>query len=756
MNDIQIRYFWEELKKHQFFSNAFIAVQKNNSWFDAKNDELITNADLLNIINARKSGEKFRKFPDPWKVCLWAPKSNICVVVEVARKTQESTIAKNYELLISTINIATKFYYANHDTLTGVLNRHGIQWELERVIPSWVNENADVLDINQELPVDNEIALFTFDLDRFKSINDTYGHAVGDAVLQIFATRLNSIAPDLQKSFSVSCVFGRPGGEEFELVVCGKAGAVPIDKIVERLLAGIRSPNIPSPEDVKRIQKKYPSAGAVSGLANVTNKVTASIGVATKIVNKNTAATDEMYSELRRDADVALYRAKSDGRDCCRLFSDIRIKHGRVHEYHKNSNLIVADIGSDVGVRKSDVYRVFFPPFLGRDINVGDERGAKKLGRYPHVESVRVIVIDVQERASTCALIDCSTSIDVPNGALLQYIHTGSVPFLYDRPRQIALNLLPANELPGYIEQLLNTDSLHSVIRIKGKFRENDERDRDDKLSEVISGIYLFFPAGTTVFGGNGCGIYLVLKQPPGVAVDKEEKITILRKTLGELESLCGGLTAGIYVPGNVDAEIVETGLSIVFYCNVSLMVSDNKVQEKKFVIFKDGVPRDCIYKWRSLRAIEDALIDYQAFKRYGFDKPAQNNQLGLAVLESRKEDYYLLGEVSFSLAHSIDPNAKVYKANLALMKAIRGDFEAAYNLFLTIEDYVLSSATNIYLLAYSKSALESSLKSAVPQNDKLPKLFSQTLAKFKGRSSNMLYDTWLDDILAVFQPEAV
>lgn len=756
MNDIQIRYFLEELKKHQFFSSAFVALHKNGSWFDAKNDEPIINKKLLERVSAKEANKKFEKFPDPWQLCLWAPKSNICVVIDIAKKTQETTIIKNHDLLISIINIATKSYYANHDTLTGVLNRHGIQWELERALPSWVNEDVGVVDINQELPVDNEIVLFTFDVDRFKSVNDTHGHAIGDLILQVFAMRLNSLVPELEKNFGVTCVFGRPGGEEFEMVAWGKAGAVPIKKIVEKLLATIRQPHLPSQEDIKKIQKMYPGAAGANGLVNVTNKVTASIGVATTIVNKNTAATEEMYSKLRRDADVALYRAKTDGRNCCRLFKDIRIKHGRVHEYHKDSNLIIVDIGSDVGVGRGDIYRVFFPPFLGNDISIGDERGAKKIGTYPLVESVRLMVIEVQERVSTCALIDCPIDKDIPNGALLEYVHTGSVPFLHDRPRPIALNLLPTNELPCYVDQLLAKSSLHSVIRIRGTFRVNDERDREEKISEIVSGIYLFFPAGTAVFGGNGAGIYVVIKQSPTSESDKDKKVDLVVNKLEELRMFMGELSAGIYIPGNVDAEIVETGLSVVFYSNVSSMISDGKSKGKEFVVFDNSTPRNSIYKWRKLRAIEDALIDYQRFKQCGFDSPALNNQLGLAVLESRNDDYYILGDVSFSLAYSASSDEDIYKANLALMKAIRGDFDTAYTLFSEIEEYVLDSSTNVYSLAYSKSILMNSSKIAAPRNEKLSNIFSLTLAKFKGRTSNVVYDKWLDEILAAFQPEVV
>lgn len=89
------------------------------------------------------------------------------------------------------------YFLANHDSLTKVLNRRGI----ERILTSAIDG----------LPSGHAMALAYLDLDRFKLINDLFGHSVGDEVLQQVCKRVTDMLPrDIQ--------FGRVGGDEFVVV----------------------------------------------------------------------------------------------------------------------------------------------------------------------------------------------------------------------------------------------------------------------------------------------------------------------------------------------------------------------------------------------------------------------------------------------------------------------------------------------------------------------------------------------------------
>lgn len=124
-------------------------------------------------------------------------------------------------------------------------------------------------------------AVLMCDLDHFKMINDSYGHAVGDLVLKHFATLLRTV---LRKDDIV----GRVGGEEFAIVLPG---------------AGIIEANI----FAGRVQKQITEMPFVEG--DKTISVTVSIGIA--VMNANDANADASLSR----SDRALYRAKENGRN---------------------------------------------------------------------------------------------------------------------------------------------------------------------------------------------------------------------------------------------------------------------------------------------------------------------------------------------------------------------------------------------------------------------------------------------------------
>jgi diguanylate cyclase (GGDEF)-like protein len=124
------------------------------------------------------------------------------------------------------------------------------------------------------------VTMLMFDLDHFKSVNDRFGHGVGDSVLRLFAQ-------SLRKSMRTSDIIGRLGGEEFAAMVAEPMETVP--RIAERIRAGFE---------------------AVGGVVDAhVIGATVSIGAATSY-----AAMPDIDALLLR-ADAALYRAKNDGRN---------------------------------------------------------------------------------------------------------------------------------------------------------------------------------------------------------------------------------------------------------------------------------------------------------------------------------------------------------------------------------------------------------------------------------------------------------
>jgi len=127
------------------------------------------------------------------------------------------------------------------------------------------------------------LSLIVLDIDHFKQINDTYGHAVGDIVLRETAEALHTSA---RRGDNVS----RIGGEEF-LVICPNTDLKAATQAAERLRMALASNKI------------------VIGREEKTISITASFGIATK--QTSTADVDALVNT----ADLALYAAKQEGRN---------------------------------------------------------------------------------------------------------------------------------------------------------------------------------------------------------------------------------------------------------------------------------------------------------------------------------------------------------------------------------------------------------------------------------------------------------
>ena len=168
------------------------------------------------------------------------------------------------------------------DSKTGLLN--AATWEREATA-----------EVGRAVRTRTPLAVAILDLDRFKVINDTYGHLVGDQVLKEIARTLDSLLRDYDRA-------GRFGGEEFSLLL-PQTRAVDAFRIAERVRANIAGLSIIVP-------------GATGGERV---HVTVSIGVAAL-----DSGSKREYAELMAAADAALYRAKSDGRDQVQMISTTR------------------------------------------------------------------------------------------------------------------------------------------------------------------------------------------------------------------------------------------------------------------------------------------------------------------------------------------------------------------------------------------------------------------------------------------------
>ena len=164
-------------------------------------------------------------------------------------------------------------HLAFHDVLTGLPNRALFQ------------DRADVALARARRG--EPCAILALDLDRFKQVNDTLGHTEGDLLIREFAERLSRIVRAVD-------TVARIGGDEFSILLCGACRGGDLELLCDRILATVRQP--------------FDLLG---------NQVY--VGVSIGVALSPEAGTDR--GDLQRKADIALYRAKSEGRGCCRIFT---------------------------------------------------------------------------------------------------------------------------------------------------------------------------------------------------------------------------------------------------------------------------------------------------------------------------------------------------------------------------------------------------------------------------------------------------
>ena len=168
-------------------------------------------------------------------------------------------------------------HLANHDSLTGLPNRALFIDRLTQAMLRCQREQT-------------ELALLFIDLDRFKAINDSLGHSVGDDVLSQVAERLRSVVRDEDS-------VARLGGDEFTVIVEGLKRKTVSSRVSQAIIDTFAAPFM--------VDGRELSVGASVGIATFPGD-----------------GTD--LSSLLRHADIAMYCAKASGRNTYAYFSDTR------------------------------------------------------------------------------------------------------------------------------------------------------------------------------------------------------------------------------------------------------------------------------------------------------------------------------------------------------------------------------------------------------------------------------------------------
>jgi len=267
------------------------------------------------IWNRRKNGEIY----PAWE--------NISVV-----KNNQDQVS-NYVSIFSDISVikqaeARLSELAHHDYLTGLANRFAFNLNLEKAIDRAKRHQ-------------NKVALLFLDLDRFKLINDTLGHAAGDQMLQIISKRLLA-------SVRGEDVVARLGGDEFTIILEEISQADDAAKLARKILSTVAEPMDLDDQEIV---------------------ISTSIGLSIYPDNADNA------TDLARAADTAMYRAKARG--------------GHTFEFYTRdlTEQAMQRLMTENSLRQAltrEELRLYYQPQI--DVSTGAICGAEALIRWQHPE----------------------------------------------------------------------------------------------------------------------------------------------------------------------------------------------------------------------------------------------------------------------------------------------------------------------------------------------------------------------------------
>ena len=247
---------------------------------------------------------------------------------------------------------AQAHHLAYHDVLTGLPNR------------AMFNDVAEQALIGARHG--EKIAILLLDLDRFKHVNDRFGHLAGDALIQEVGRRLSRV---LDRAEAVA----RLGGDEFAILLRPDDLATGIETILDQILADLHLP--------------YDILGNQAHIG-----VSIGVALAPDYGNDRT--------DLMRKADIALYRAKDEGRDCYRFFTESMDETVQLRATLERELRVAIETGTGLSVH--------YQPLV--DSKGGKVSGLEALVRWHHPTrgwiAPQLFVPVAEETGLICALGD--------------------------------------------------------------------------------------------------------------------------------------------------------------------------------------------------------------------------------------------------------------------------------------------------------------------------------------------------------------
>ncbi len=218
---------------------------------------------------------------------------------------------------------------AKLDPLTGLLNRRGLIEDVRIIAADNANHRK-------------ALSLMLLDLDHFKTVNDIHGHLTGDELIKRVAQRIQEICPE-------EALIARMGGDEFAIAMDFEPDfEVVVESVATEIVAALAQPFV---------------------IDEVPMHIGVSIGIS------STDRPDSTITGLLREADVAMYQAKQNGRGAIRWFDQ------SMEQAIKERSAIEAELR--IALQNGQIVPYYEPQI---DLNTGEIAGFEVLARWLHPE----------------------------------------------------------------------------------------------------------------------------------------------------------------------------------------------------------------------------------------------------------------------------------------------------------------------------------------------------------------------------------
>jgi diguanylate cyclase (GGDEF)-like protein len=399
-------------------------------------------------------------------------------------------------------------HQANHDMLTGLANRARFDDMLGRTLMT-------------RRTMYEGVALLMLDLDRFKQVNDTLGHQSGDDLIRAVGQRLKALT-------GPNDTLARLGGDEFGIIHVAKGG------LADHLAL--------SQQIIDAVSKPFEIFGSE-----------AFVGVSIGIVEIGESDADRR--EIARKADIALYEAKSTGRNRAVVYEEV------MDELLQNRHTLEAELRE--ALRRNDQLSVAFQPLFDR--KTGAVSGAEALVRWNHPRLGKVSPAHFVPVAESTGLIEAMGEFVLRQACTMGARHPG---------RTIAVNISPAQlRNPRFAERLFDLliETGMAPTDLELEITENILLDDEDVATASLR---TFRGAGIRIAlddFGTGYSSLNYLKRYP------VDCIKIDRSFVSQLED------------GNVSVAIVQAMVTLAHALHIDVTAEGVETEEQKRILTQLG-----------------------------------------------------------------------------------------------------------------------------------------------------------------------